>query len=80
MCWEVRTGGRDVGHLGKTLVEVLLSCPYLRGREKSGCSWTQHGSVLQQSLGVFPGWFPYSSLKPIPHLVINLLTEQYSQL
>ena len=34
MCWEVRTGGRDAGYLGKTVVEVLLSGPCLRERRK----------------------------------------------
>lgn len=33
---EVRTGGRDAGYLGKTVVEFLLPGPYLRERGKVG--------------------------------------------
>ena len=50
MRWEVRTGGRDAGYLGKTVVEVLLSGPYLRERRKKvGVGGPSMGpTVLQQ--------------------------------
>lgn len=59
-------------------ISAAWSLPQREG--ESRCRWTQHGFVLQKSLGVFPEWFPYSSVKLIPHLLINPLTEQYNQL
>lgn len=57
MCWEVRTGGRDVGHLGKTVVEALLPCPYLREREIVGVAGPSMGLCSNSHWVFFLGGF-----------------------